>query len=445
MRRISRYFHSADPEKLTGRQWLAIMICAFLNIVDGFDILVMATAASAVKADLALATSELGVILSASLAGMTLGALAIAPIADRIGRRPVILICLALEFVGMMLAGFSANSTHLLIFRLIAGLGVGGMMPVINTSVAELANNSQRNLAITIQAIGYPLGGMIAALTGMLVLEDHGWRALFQIACIPTLLAAGLVLLYLPESIGYLVARRPADALTRINKALKVLGKPQLSDLPAGGDIMRDGWSTLLRKPLLSSFIFFSLATFATQFSFYFFLSWLPTILAPALVSISLPNAGSLVLNLGGIVGDIVFAILCMHIAARNLTLGALALAFLSTTLLGLEIPSPVILISLPLIAGGALFGAMAGIYATAPRVFPPLVRASGTGFAFSLGRFGGALSPIAGGIILGQANLSTSLALVVLATPLLIAAIMLTLLKDSGLALQQQTAEAKI
>lgn len=418
-------------EQMTMWQWFAVLICVFLNVVDGFDILVMSAAAPSVKVDLGLSTAQLGVILSASLAGMTLGALLIAPIADRIGRRPVILLCLALEFAGMLLAGFSASPTELILCRLVAGLGVGGMMPVINTATSELASPSQRNLAITIQAIGYPLGGTLAALTGIIILEDHGWRTLLQLACIPTLAAALLVLLFLPESVDYLVARRPADALPRVNKALRALGKSSMEALPQAGDAKREGLSTLIRQPMLAPFMLFSLATFATQFSFYFFLSWLPTILAPALGTISFPNAGSFVLNLGGIVGDIIFAILCLGIAARNLTLGALGIAFASTTALGFDLSSPALLILLPLIAGGALFGAMAGIYATAPRVFPPLVRASGTGFAFSLGRFGGALSPVVGGIALGQAGLGTVTALILLAVPLLVAAALLAFLKE--------------
>jgi MFS family permease len=416
------------------RQWLAVAVCVLLNVIDGFDILVMSTAAPAVGTDLRLSTSGLGLVLSASLWGMMLGALLISPVADRIGRRPVILFCLALEFTGMLLAGFSQDLAQLLLLRLTTGLGVGAIMPVLNTAVAELSSAKQRNLAITAQAIGYPLGGLLAAIVGGVFLDSHDWRVLLQITCIPTLSAFVLVPFYLPESVDFLVARRPPNALARVNKVLRILGKTPITILPGIIAVGRDGAGALLKRSIFPALVLFALATFVTQFSFYFFLSWLPTVLAPHLVAFDVKSAGSIMLNLGGIGGDLLFAAFCFRIAARGLTLGALMIAFASIVALGYQLSNPILTAILPLVAGAALFAAMAGIYATAPRVFPPLLRAAGTGIAFSLGRFGGALAPLVGGIILGRAGLDIGTALLLLASPLVIAAILLSTLTDKRL-----------
>jgi benzoate transport len=424
----------AMGDQMTSRQWLAVGVCILLNVIDGFDILVMATAASAVAADFAISTSRLGLVLSASLLGMMLGALLISPLADKVGRRPVILVCLALEFSGMLAAGYAHNIEHLLVLRLITGLGVGGIMPVINTAVAELSTPRRRNIAITAQATGYPLGGLIAAILGSVILGSHDWRLLLQLACIPTAVAFALVLFYLPESVDYLLARRPRNALQRINVALRTLGKPPMVALPETVSRTREGMTALLGPALLPLFILFSAATFLTQFSFYFFLSWLPTVLAPHLQAIPMQSAGSMLLNLGGIAGDILFGFLCVRFAARTLTLAALLTAFASIAMLGFQLASPLITATLPLVAGAALFGAMVGIYATAPRVFPPLVRAAGTGIAFSLGRFGGALSPIVGAYALAGPTLDTATALILLALPLVAAAALLALLTERRL-----------
>lgn len=424
---------SIADSPMTWQQWRAVLVCVLLNVVDGIDILVMATAASAVKADLALSTSQLGALLSASLFGMMGGALLLAPIADRVGRRPMILCCLAFEFSGMLLAGFSSGFGQLFVCRLIAGFGVGGMMPIINTATAELASVRQRNLAITVQAIGYPLGGLIAALAGAMFLDAHGWRLLLQFACVPTLITVLLVIAYLPESIAFLAARRPSDALQRINRSLSILGRKGWTALPERGPVDRKkGFGTLLRPPVVMSFALFSVATFLAQFGFYFFMSWLPTVLAPHLATVKFPNASSIMLNLGGIVGDVIFAALCIRIAARKLALGMLMLAFGSIAILTQGLDAPAITTIMPLFTGGALFAAMAGIYATAPRVFAPLVRSAGTGVAFSLGRFGGALSPIVGAAFLGSDAISMSGALLLLAIPLLVAAALLFFLREN-------------
>jgi MFS family permease len=419
---------------MTRSQWIAIAVCVLLNVIDGFDILVMATAAPAVKAEFQLPTAQLGFLLSAGLVGMTLGALLVAPIADRIGRRSIILVCLGLEFVGMLFAGFAPDHGALTVCRVVAGLGVGGMMPVINTATAEAANTRRRTLAITAQAVGYPPGGLIAAVSGMMLLDEHGWRLLLQIACIPTAAAIVLVVLRLPESIDFLLARRPEHALGRINRALAMLGKPALERLPpvTGAGPAADP-AALVRGPLAPTFAIFTAATFCAQFSFYFFLSWLPTVLAPHLTGSALPNASSITLNLGGIVGDVIFAVLCLRVAARHLTIAALLVAFASIAGIALLLDNPSTIVVLALTTGAALFGAMAGIYATAPRVFPPIVRASGTGVAFAFGRVGGALAPVAGGIALAEPSLGLSIALALLAAPLLAAAGLLAALDDRG------------
>jgi MFS family permease len=414
---------------MTVQQWRAVGVCVFLNIIDGFDILVMSTAAAAVGAGLGLSVASLGLVLSASLAGMTLGALLLAPLADRFGRRPLLLVCLLIQLVGMVAAGFSATSRDLICCRLITGLGVGGMMPVLNTIVAEVTTPSRRNVAITLQAMGYPAGGLAAALIGRALMESHGWRLLLQSACVPVVVALFLVVLFLPESVSFLLTRRPTNGLLRVNSSLTMLGKNPLADLPS--PLLHSGHSlrALLSAPYTKILALFAATTFLTQFSFYFFLSWLPTVLQAHLTGGTAKSAGSIALNLGGMVGDLIFGALSVRVRARTLTLGALLISFSSVALLGPLLKTPIAM-SLVLIAGAALFAAMAGIYATAPEAFPTLVRASGTGFAFSLGRFGGALSPLLGGVILSSSRLGLGLGLLTMGLPLVVAAALLTKLR---------------
>ncbi len=420
-------------DSLSPWQWVAVGVCVALQVLDGFDIFVMSTAATRIQAELALSTPELGEVLSASLVGMMMGALLIAGLADKWGRRPIILLCLAIDTIGMVCAGFAHDGNQLMAFRFLTGLGVGGIMPVINTACAELSGAKRRNLIITIQATGYPLGGLAAALLGAVWLGAHSWRTLMELACVPAVVVMVLVIVFLPESIPFLLARRPANALVKINRILRRYGRAKLDVLPPDQPKeRREGWHLLFKGEDFQRLWLFSVVTFLTQFSFYFFVSWLPAVIEPRLAGIPLKSIGSVTLNLGGVLGDIAFGAFCLWITARNLTLVAMLLAVASVWLLSLSMGQPLVTVGLAVLIGGSLFAAMAGIYSTAPAVFPPLTRSAGTGIAFSLGRFGGALSPWLGALALNKPELGLSAALLAMAAPLLLAAILLKVLASA-------------
>jgi MFS family permease len=412
---------------MTWQQWRAVYVCVVLNIIDGFDILVMSTAAGTIRHDLSLSANSLGLVLSASLAGMMLGALLLAPLADRHGRRPVILICLVIQLASMLVAGVSSNSLQLIICRLATGLGAGGLMPVLNTIVAEVSTRERRNAAITLQAIGYPAGGLVAALVGSMLLESHGWRMLLQSACIPAGLGLVSVALFLPESVSFLLSRRPQAALRRVNDALHRLGKPALTMLPpASHPLATCTLRVLVSGPIRATLVLFSAATFLTQFSFYFFLSWLPTVLQTPAATSSSAFGGATALNFGGIVGDLIFGFLCLRVRARPLALGALTMSFLSVSLLSQVLDTPSVAMAVVMVTGAALFASMAGIYAIAPQAFPTIVRASGTGLALSLGRLGGAISPVIGAYVLNASTTGPRLGLISMGLPLAAAGVLL-------------------
>jgi MFS family permease len=346
----------------------------------------------------------------------------------------MILVCLVIELAGMIAAGFSADRFELMAYRLATGLGVGGMMPVLNTMVAEVSSVRHRNVAITLQAAGYPAGGLAAALLGSILLESHGWRLLLQSASVPATIGLLAVVLFLPESVSFLLSNRPPDALSRVNSTLRTLGKPPLAVLPVRPGLHHNsGLRALLSGGYTKVLALFAFATFLTQFSFYFFLSWLPTVLQPHLAVGASTSGGSIALNLGGIVGDLIFGVASLRVRSRTLALGSLAISFLSISLLGQVMEAQVVAMGVVLVAGAALFAAMAGIYATAPEIFPAFVRASGTGFAFSLGRLGGALSPVIGAYVLAAPNVGLGLGLILMGMPLVVAAAALGTLRREG------------
>lgn len=412
-------------------QFLAAAVCVLVNVLDGFDILIMSVAAPSIGADLGLSTAQIGLMFSSGLTGMMFGALLLAPLADHFGRRVMVLVCLAINIIGMFSTGLSQNLPELSFSRFVTGLGVGGMMPIVNTAIAEVVNERSRNMAVVIQAAAYPLGGLLAALIWAPMIQGHTWHQIIQAACLPSVLCFGLVLLLLPESLPFLLARRPANALQQINKTLRRFGQPTLGVLPPAAARRRASRvGIIFEKDVRRNVTALAAATFLTQFSFYFFLSWIPVVMSSALAAGNVQRSGPVLLNLGGIAGDFLFAGLTVWISVRRLTAATMLLAFMSIGALGLCLNRPVLTGSIAAIVGATLFASMAGIYSIAPRVFPTLNRAAGTGVAFSVGRLGGALSPWLGALALRAPGGSLETTLLVMAAPLVVAAVALGFLR---------------
>jgi hypothetical protein len=163
-------------EPMTSFQMVAVVICIALNALDGFDILAITFAGPGITKEWALGPGGLGIVISTGLVGMTIGSLGIAPLADTVGRRPTILLCLILMTVGMLLSATADSIMALVLWRVVTGLGIGGMLASINAMVAEYANDERRDFCVGLMAIGYPLGGMLGGMASAWLLAHFDWR-----------------------------------------------------------------------------------------------------------------------------------------------------------------------------------------------------------------------------------------------------------------------------
>jgi benzoate transport len=411
-------------ERMSPFQWTAIAICVLLNMLDGFDVMVMAFTAPHVSADWGLSGGVLGIMLSAGLVGMALGSFLLAPLADRWGRRPMIMLCLVILTVGMAASALAANAWQLAALRVFTGIGIGGMLAGVGVITAEYANAKWRSTAVAMQATGYPIGATLGGLLAAWMLEHFSWHSVFLIGAGASLLCIPLVLACLPESLDFLVARRPKDALPRLNALLARMRMPALQALPpvpvrADG---RKGYAALFVGDLRRVAVLIAMAFFLHMFAFYFVLSWTPKLLVSAGVSAQQGITGGVLLNLGGIVGGSLFGWLASRWALSRLTAASLVLAMLAMLLFAgfntrLEIAFPI-----AFVIGAALFGAMAGLYAAAPVVFAADVRTTGLGWAIGIGRVGAILSPLSVGLLV-DAGWSPAALYVLCALPLALAA----------------------
>lgn len=406
-------------------QVLAVAVCVTLNMLDGFDVLVMAFTASEVAAAWQLTGAQLGALLSAGLVGMAAGSLFVAPWADRFGRRAVILFCLGLITLGMLLSAFAQGAKQLFVLRVLTGIGIGGMLASLNVITAEYSSAKWRSTAIGLQVTGYPIGATIGGTIAAFLITRYGWRSVFLFGALTSAVMIPVVLARLPESLDFLLARRPPNVLERLNDLLRRMNRPRVAALPetAPVDTQRTSnpVSELFAGAVRRSTLLICSSFFLLMFGFYFVMSWTPKLLVEAGLSTQEGITGGVLLNLGGILGGTLFAFLASHYALKRLTMLYLGVTAVFMVVFGIVTTALTPAFLLALAIGIFLFGSMVGLYALAPILYPAGIRSTGMGWAIGIGRIGAILAPFVAGLLL-DAGWSTDHLFWAFAIPVLIA-----------------------
>lgn len=386
-------------------QILAVTICIIINMLDGFDVLVVSFTAPVISDEWGLEPQSIGVLLSSGLFGMAAGSLFIAPIADRIGRRNIILLCLVIISLGMLASAFTNSVTQLAATRVLTGLGIGGMLASITTITAEYSSEKRQGFAISLVQSGYPIGATIGGTIAAFLIVAYGWRAVFIFGAICSALMIPVVYRFLPESLEYLLERKPKGALEKVNALRAQLGESSLDSLP---DFQRESAESgnvlsLVSTPLRNSTLLMWCSFFMVMLSFYFVLSWTPTLLADAGLRVEQGISGAVLMNIGGIVGGTTLGFLTAKFSVHKLTGLYMVLCATFMTVFGLINVDLAIMLVVGFVIGFFVFGSMIGLYSIAPTIYPTSIRNTGMGWAIGVGRIGGILGPSAAGFLLSR------------------------------------------
>lgn len=438
------HLHSNDPRVLLAhapmrvRQIIVIAMCVLLNALDGFDVLSISFASPGIAAEWGIDRAALGIVLSMELIGMAVGSILLGNVADRWGRRPTMLLCLVVMGVGMGLAVTASGVTILTVYRLITGLGIGGMLACTNAVVAEFASAKHKTMAVAIMAIGYPFGAVVGgSISTMLLASTGNWRSVFIFGAIITLVMIPLVWLLVPESVGYLLQRRPRGALERINHTLTKIGHRTMPGLPPEtSDEPRASLKQLFSGPLGRVTLVLTLAYFLHIMTFYFILKWVPKIVVD--MGYEPAAAGGVLVwaNVGGMLGGILLSFLSVKMGTRALCIAGMVLSTAMVAYFGHGSDD---IAGLSLIAAAAGFftnAVVCGLYALIAHSFPSAVRAGGTGFVIGVGRGGAAVGPILAGFLFAGGMGLQGVAIVMALGSLLAAGILLLLrpMKETAL-----------
>jgi AAHS family benzoate transporter-like MFS transporter len=421
-----------DNARFSRFHWMVMALCALLLIFDGYDLFIFGVVLPSIMQEWGLTPLEAGALGSYALFGMMFGALGFGTLADRIGRKKGIAICFVLFSTATILNGFASNPTEFGIFRFIAGLGCGGLMPNAVALMNEYAPKRLRSTLVAVMFSGYSLGGMLAAGVGIYMLPRFGWESMFFAAAVPLLLLP-LILWKLPESVGFLVRQgrheQARAVLAKVEPGLALDAADQLlmSDAKGQGvgvfELFRDGRA--LRTLCLW------LAFFCCLLMVYALSSWLPKLMANAGYSLGSSLSFLLALNFGGMAGAILGGWLGDRFNLGKVMVAFFVAAAVSISLLGFNSPTPV-LYGLIFIAGATTIGTQILLYAGAAQFYGLSIRSTGLGWASGIGRNGAIVGPLLGGALMAI-NLPLQLNFIAFAVPGAIAALAMAVFTLSG------------
>ncbi len=399
----SEIIRTINQEKMKPMQFAVILVCWLINMLDGFDVLAIAYTAPTISKELLLSPQQLGMVLSAGLVGMAIGAVSIAPLADRFGRKKVILWCLAVIGSAMLMTAFVKTIEPLVAVRIVTGLGVGGLLASLNTMVAEYASDRRRHFAISFLQSGYPIGALVGGLIAAPLIPAYGWQVVFLGGGLATLVMVVVVLLLLPESLHFLLENRPKNALQQVNRILKKLGHQALQVMPeASGSRVQAGVTKVFSAELKSATLLLWISFFMSMLTLYFLLLWTPQII----VNAGLPQDQAIrvgaTLNGGGLVGMLLLGYLSERFGLYRLIMLFFLMGALSMVAFALIDASVAMLLFLAFCLGFFSIGGMIGLYSAAAGIYPTALRNTGLGWGIGIGRLGAILGPNVAGVLIG-------------------------------------------
>ena len=400
MRRIDVH-QLADDARFNRFHGLVLFWCALIIIFDGYDLAVVGIALPSIMKDLQVDSTQAGFMVSSALFGMMFGAIFLGTIADRIGRRWAIVICIALFSLFTAVAGLTRDPILFGVSRFLAGLGIGGVMPNVVAHMTEYSPKKMRATLITLMFSGYAVGGILAALLGKGLIEHYGWPSVFFAASLPLVLIPA-ILKSLPESMSSLLAKGHHEELKRIASRIEPSYTPQAGDqltVPAKDKAKGAPTRQLFADGRGFSTVMFWIAFFMCLFMVYALSSWLTKLMAGAGYSLGSALTFVLVLNVGAMAGAIGGGWLADRFHIKYVLAAMYALAAVSVSLLGFAMPQELLFIVVAL-AGASTIGTQIVANAYTGQFYPMAIRSTGLGFALGIGRSGAILAPIVIGVL---------------------------------------------
>ncbi len=412
-----------DNAPMRPRQIMVLVMAVMLAALDGYDALSMAFVAPVLAKEWGLAKDVIGLLLASSLAGMAIGAIALSPLADRLGRRIVVLGALIILTTGTALSAAAESVPILAAARVLTGVGIGVMVAMTTLISAEFTNVRRRSLAVAaVATLGFPLGGVLGGLASAAILKGATWHWVFLTGSICGMILFVVAMLALPESPVFHISKRAPDALDRANRVLARLGQPGMAELPPAADRRHSSYASLFAPGLRTVVLRLMGVAILIATTSYYILNWLPLMVVDAGFT---PAQGSLVSALSGaigFVGGVGFASFASRFPPTKVAATAMTGAGLALAAVGLVPPViPFFVISAGVL-GFCLAGTTGMLYAIMADSFPAALRASGMGLVMGAARIASAGGPAIAGVMFANGMTRASVSLIFAVGPIVAA-----------------------
>ncbi len=386
----------AGQARFNGFHTLVLFWCVLMLILDGYDLAVVGAALPSIMKDMRIDATSAGVMAGSTLFGVMLGAIFLGTLADRFGRPTMMCICVALFSLFTAAAGLTGDPISFSVTRFIAGLGIGGVLPIVTAQMAEFSPNALRTRLVTLVFAGYSIGGILVALTAKQLIGSYGWQSVFFAAGLPVLLTP-FIAKTMPHSMTFLVKSGRHNELRTVMKRLMpdypLSGQEQFagssSDKPRDASVRRlfqdgRGFSTTM----------IWVAFMTGLFMVYALSSWLTKLMAMAGYSLGSALNFVIVFNVGAIVGAIFGGWLSDKVNIKRVLIASYVVGAVALTLMGYT-KSTVSLFVVVFIVGASTLGTQLLAYAYAGDFYPHAIRSTGVGFASGVGRIGAIVAPV--------------------------------------------------
>lgn len=394
-----------NTHRIAPFQILIVVLCFLIVAIDGFDTAAIGFLAPAIRAEWSLTAAQLAPLFGAGLVGLMAGAFLFGPLADRFGRKTVLLFCVFFFGLASLLSAYAPSLWVLVMLRFLTGLGLGGAMPNSVTLTSEYCPEKHRLFLVTTMFCGFTVGSALGGLASAHMVEAFGWRSVLLLGGILPLILLPLMAWKLPESVRYLVMEgrgldRVAATLKRIaprenfDNVSFALTDKKLKGFPVGH---------LFRRDLFAGTLMLWLTFFMSLLIIYLLSSWLPTLVKSTGVSLKTASLVTMMFQVGGTLGAIALGWLMDRFNPHYVLAASYALAGVFIAAIGSLTSTPWLVGLAVFAAGFCISGSQVGANALSASFYPTDCRATGVSWANGVGRIGSVLGSVGGGAMLSM------------------------------------------
>jgi AAHS family 4-hydroxybenzoate transporter-like MFS transporter len=414
-----------DSAPVSGFIVTIVLLCAMVALLDGFDTLAISYVAPVIADAWKLPREAFGPIFAAHYAGAALGAAGFGMLADRYGRRPVIMASTAMFGVFALSTPFAHDFLSLFIVRALTGIGLGGALSNVIALVAEFAPARVRATLVSLMYAAFPVGGVLGGPLSAYVVVHYGWEAVFIIGGVAPLALLLALIFALPESVRFLIVHKAPQAriaalLRRFAGNVSPNARFVVTERPSAGRLpLREIFSGEYSRATILLWI----ASFITQLVIVYVITWMPTLLKAAGLPLSRAIVTSAMFSVGGIVGSLALARLIDRQMSYRSLVNAYLVAALAIGLIGFSTSSVILLFGIVCLAGITIVGAQVNLSAYSATVYPTDIRSTGVGWVTGIGRVGAILGALVGTVFM-KAELGLEMQYVTAGIPALLAGV---------------------